>query len=61
LREDHLRRHLHAVIPHCTQQSKKESLCRPCVRALYDAGVFGLLVLLSPGYGVQIVEETPCV
>lgn len=41
--------------------SAEQALCRPCVRALYKAGVFGLLVLLSPGYGVQIVEEAPCV
>ncbi len=41
--------------------SVEQALRRPCVRTLYQAGVFGLFVLLSSGYDVQIVEEVSCV
>ena len=41
--------------------SVEQALRRPCVRTLYEAGVFGLFVLLSVGYGVQILEEYACV
>ncbi|MBQ1203496.1 MAG: hypothetical protein IIX61_06825, partial [Loktanella sp.] len=41
--------------------SVEQALRRPCVRTLYEAGVFGLFVLLSAGYGVQILEECACV
>jgi len=41
--------------------SVEQALRRPCVQTLYQAGVFGYFVLLSVGYGVQIVEESACV
>lgn len=36
--------------------SLEQAMRRPCVRALYDAGVFGLFVMLSAGYDAKITE-----
>ncbi len=41
--------------------SAEQALRRPCVRALHEAGLFGLFVVLSAGFGVQITEESECV
>ena len=38
-----------------------QALRRPCVRTLYEAGVFGVFVMLGAGYEVQILEECACV
>ena len=37
--------------------SLEEAKKRPCVRTLLDAGLFGYLVLLEPGYRVRILSE----
>lgn len=34
----------------------QEAMSRPCVKPLYDAGIFGLFVLLCPGYAVRIYD-----
>ena len=38
--------------------SLEEALKRPCARVLLEAGLFGYLVLLEPGYRVRILTET---